>query len=102
LLSRYVLGVRPVAGWGRVRFDPRPGGLEYAEGTFHTSGGEAQVRWTRREAEKLDVSIVLPARVEIEIAATGERLVGPLEVDTAMRHKPAVLPATMNTRNDQS
>jgi hypothetical protein len=48
------------------------------------------------------VSIVLPARVEIEIAATGERLVGPLEVDTAMRHKPAVLPATMNTRNDQS
>jgi hypothetical protein len=52
--------------------------LEHAEGIFRAPGGEVKVRWVRREGAGLDVSVTLPAGVEMEIAATGERLVGPV------------------------
>lgn len=98
LLPRYVLGVRPMAGWGRIRLDPRAGGLDHAEGIILVPSGEAKVRWSRREEAGLDASVTLPVGVEMEIAATGERLVGPVSWTGRVRMKmgngPAALPET--------
>jgi hypothetical protein len=87
LLPRYVLGVHPLSGWNKLRFDPRPGDLGQADGTFLTPGGEASVRWTHSAAGGLDASFVLPAGVEMDIAATGERLVGPVACNLRLTPK---------------
>jgi hypothetical protein len=95
LLPRYVLGVRPVAGWERVRFDPRPGGLDHADGIFRTRAGEARLRWSRRKEAGLDVSATLPAGVEMELVGAGERITGPVSatrsVGAETGNRPAVL-----------
>jgi len=50
LLPRYVLGLAPAApGWREVRFGPRPGGLQHAEGSVITPMGRIRARWERRE-----------------------------------------------------
>lgn len=67
-LSRFVLGVRPVApGFRRVRVDPQPCGLEWASGTVPTPHGPLHIDW-RVVPGGLAISLVVPAGVVAEWA----------------------------------
>jgi hypothetical protein len=66
LLSRYVLGVRPLTpGWARALIRPHPGKLTFAEGKVPTPHGPVRVQWKR--GNTFSISLALPAGMTAEV-----------------------------------
>ena len=66
-LSETVLGLKPEGtGFRRIRFEPKPWGLEYAKGILPTPYGEIEAEWHMTKEGKLEKKI-LRAPKEIEI-----------------------------------
>jgi hypothetical protein len=80
LLPRYLLGVRPVAGWGRVAFQPHVGEENGAQGCFQTPFGELSAEWERTGEGEVVARLAVPDGMEVGIAATGEKVTGPAEL----------------------
>lgn len=65
-LSRYVLGVRPLApGFAKVAIDPQLGHLNHAEGTVPTPHGPIHVSHTRLPDGTVETTFDLPDGVEL-------------------------------------
>lgn len=63
-LPAHVLGVTPATpGFARVRVEPRPGDLTWAEGRVPTPRGDVEARWTRNASE-FRLALCLPAGCE--------------------------------------
>ncbi|THF80292.1 alpha-L-rhamnosidase C-terminal domain-containing protein [Cohnella fermenti] len=75
-MSRYILGVKPLApGFAKIAFQPRAmPGMNRCEGTVSTPRGPIRVRWEKREDGRLAASIEAPQGVEIEYGSMGERI----------------------------
>ena len=68
IIPRKVLGVEPLsAGCDEMIVHPRPGGLEYAEGTVPTIKGPVHVRFDRRDDGTYDVRADAPGGVRLHI-----------------------------------
>ncbi|MEI7730849.1 MAG: family 78 glycoside hydrolase catalytic domain [Verrucomicrobiota bacterium] len=66
LLSRYVLGVKPLKpGWSRAVIRPNPGTLKSAEGKIPTPRGPVAVRWESGTTFKL--SLALPPTMSAQV-----------------------------------
>ena len=70
LLSRFVLGVRPLSpGWRRARVRPLAGTLTRAEGTVPTPRGPIRVSWTRGDAFRLTLTLPPGTAAQVELPA---------------------------------
>jgi hypothetical protein len=64
LLSKYVLGVRPVApAYSRYLFDARPSDLEWAEGRIPVPGGFIEARF-EKSGKGLRAKVTAPNGIE--------------------------------------
>ena len=76
LLSRYVLGARPLtAGWSTIRLRPHPGTLAFAEGKIPTPRGPITVAWKRAETFSLTFTVPPKTSARLELPATGKNTV---------------------------
>lgn len=76
LLSRYVLGARPLtAGWSTIRLRPNPGTLAFAEGKIPTPRGPITLAWKRAETFSLTFNIPPKTSARLELPATGKNTV---------------------------
>jgi alpha-L-rhamnosidase len=61
-MSRYVLGVRPVApGYKQWLVKPQPGNLQWAVGTVPTPAGAISVKWGRANSSTFKMDVTVPA-----------------------------------------
>jgi alpha-L-rhamnosidase len=61
-MSRYVLGVRPVApGYKQWLVKPQPGNLQWAVGTVPTPAGAISVKWGRANSSTFQMDVTVPA-----------------------------------------
>ena len=68
IIPRKVLGVEPLTvGCDEIIVHPRPGGLQYAEGTVPTIKGPVHVRFDRREDGTYDIKADAPGGVKMHI-----------------------------------
>ena len=75
LLSKYVLGVRPVSpGYRRFIVGPRDVGLDWAEGRVMTPYGPVEVRIDRSKGGELDVKVKAPRKTSFEKLIPGASL----------------------------
>jgi hypothetical protein len=66
LLTRFVLGARPLApGWGRALVRPHPGALTRAGGRVPTPRGPVVVRW--QKADRFRMQLELPHGVTAQV-----------------------------------
>jgi hypothetical protein len=71
-LSREILGVRRIPGEpDAVEVDPRPGDLEWAQGTVPHPLGTIEVRW-KMVAGEIDLQVEAPDDLEIRFSEIGE------------------------------
>ncbi|MBU4194243.1 MAG: hypothetical protein KKE79_08285 [Actinobacteria bacterium] len=67
LLSKFVLGIRPVGvGYGRYRVDPCLVDLEWVEGRVPVEGGFVEVRAEKKKKGGVEVNARAPRGIEIE------------------------------------
>ena len=83
ILSRFVLGVRPLApGYTKLLIAPQPGGLAWARGKVPTPAGPITLKIENAETFRLEVEIppqtdttaILPSRKEHQILLDGKRI----------------------------
>jgi hypothetical protein len=73
LLSRYVLGAKPLApGWTRALIRPNPGNLKSAEGKIPTPRGPLMVSWKNGGSFQMKVSVPDGMSAEVELPATAQ------------------------------
>lgn len=76
-LHRSVAGLAADApGWGRVRFEPRPGGgLEHASARYDSVRGTSSISW-QRDGDRLSITVEVPAGVTgiLVLPETGEEI----------------------------
>jgi len=66
IIPRKILGVEPLTpGFGTVRIDPQPGGLDFVEGTVPTPRGPVHVSCNRRPDGTYSCSYTVPAGMEV-------------------------------------
>jgi alpha-L-rhamnosidase len=71
LLSRYVLGVRPLEpGFVRFEVDPRPAGLSWARGKMPTPHGDIAIGW-RGDGGRLLLGLTVPPGATAVLKASG-------------------------------
>jgi len=74
-LSEIILGVeRLTPGWRRVRIEPRPCGLKWAEGVTATPNGDIAVRWEINGAN-MKIWVKIPRDMKAEIVLGGKKRV---------------------------
>jgi hypothetical protein len=76
VLSTEVLGIKPAAaGFKQIRIEPKPGGLEWAKGTFPSVRGPVSVDW-KSSATEFRIQVALPAETsgELVLPVTPARL----------------------------
>ena len=67
MLSKHVLGVMPTGpGFETCAIRPRPGGLEYARGTYPTPKGDIRIDWQQND-KVFRLSIVLPDSIKADV-----------------------------------
>ena len=72
LLSRYVLGARPLApGWRQTLIRPHPGVLSQARGKIPTPRGPITIAWNRERTFKLTLSLSDGMTARVELPALG-------------------------------
>ena len=65
LLSKFVLGIRPVGvAYKQFQFDPRPAGLEWVEGRVPVKGGFIEAR-VEKAGDGYDVHVKAPKGMEL-------------------------------------
>jgi hypothetical protein len=73
LLSRYVLGVKPLApGWSRAVIRPHPGPLKFAEGKIPTPRGPIALRWENSPLFRLAITLPDGVSGKVELPASGK------------------------------
>ncbi|WJH32728.1 hypothetical protein N6H14_20895 [Paenibacillus sp. CC-CFT747] len=66
MLTQFVLGMDvSESGGGAIRFEPHPGGLDWAEGTVPTRYGPVRAAWKKGEDGVLDCTLSVPAGVKV-------------------------------------
>lgn len=77
VLSRFVLGVRPVErGYSSLLIAPRPGGLKWARGKVPTPHGPVAASW-QAEPPGLDVTVPPGTAAQVELPASWAGDAGP-------------------------
>ena len=70
-LSRYVLGISPLAeGFAQVLIAPQPGDLSWARGRFPTPHGEIDLSWQRKN-QQFALFVTAPEAVALQIHLQG-------------------------------
>jgi hypothetical protein len=76
IISRYVLGVRPLEpGFGKVLIRPQPGSLRHASGTVPTIRGPVKVSFETEADKSFVLSLNIPMNVvaRVELPRAGKR-----------------------------
>ncbi len=73
LLSRYVLGARPLTpGWNSIRLRPHTGALTFASGKIPTPRGPVEVAWKRATTFSLTFTVPPKTTARVDLPAIGE------------------------------
>jgi len=84
VLSRYVLGVRPIKpGFSEILVAPELGDLQWVQGRVPTPLGPVSLKAVNGESFKLEMSIPANARIEVPLRRAGEVVVDGKRVDPA-------------------
>eukprot|EP01035_Chromulina_nebulosa_P060727 gene60727-biopygen44012 len=72
LLSRYVLGARPLTpGWHSIRLRPHPGALTSAAGKIPTPRGAVEVSWKKAATFTLTFTVPPKTTARLDVPVTG-------------------------------
>lgn len=70
LLSRYVLGAKPIKpGWRRAAIRPNPGTLKFAEGKIPTPRGPILISWNNNGTFKLSLTLPKGMTAQVQLPA---------------------------------